>query len=624
MPGVAETVALLAVALLGAAFALRGPAPPSRRWVVALALATVGLVGWGSTGARRAAEARRRTEEQALPARGVVGFASSDACRSCHPAEYDSWHRSYHRTMTQPPSPATVRPAFDGRERMAGPLRVRPERRDDAWWLTIDGVAHEVVMVTGSHSQQRFWTRSGAGRALSMLRAGYLIAEDRWVPGDDTFVMPPDAPEIDEPGLWNRNCINCHSVAGQPRLAGAGIADSAVAELGIACEACHGPGAQHVAAHREPVARLLRHGEDAPDPTIVNPARLSAAQSSQVCGQCHSVFVFRNPAGWRAHGASYRAGDALDADRWEVRQPGGPGAPTPPPGFLESRFWPDGMVRVSGREYTALRESACARRGELSCVSCHTMHRSDPDDQLKAGMDGDAACSPCHDAVRDAGTAHTHHAAESEGSRCQNCHMPYSTFGLLKSIRSHLIDRPSVARAVATGRPDACSLCHVDRPLAWTADWLGRWYGAPAVDLPAEDREVAAVLQWLVRGDAGQRALAAAALAWPAARRAAGTWWMPPYLADALLDPYAAVRYRAVRALVTLDGYADLAVDYTADAPAREAARRAARARWEHEGHPGTSPTGPALLVGPDGALQADRIAALRARRDDRPVTLSE
>src|SRR6185295_545853 len=40
------------------------------------------------------------------PAAGVQttpppdGYATSAACRSCHPAEYQSWHQSYHRSMT--------------------------------------------------------------------------------------------------------------------------------------------------------------------------------------------------------------------------------------------------------------------------------------------------------------------------------------------------------------------------------------------------------------------------------------------------------------------------------------------------------------------------------------------
>src|SRR5262245_22383621 len=42
------------------------------------------------------------------------GYVSSRTCRSCHPSQYASWHRSYHRTMTQLATPETVRAAFSG------------------------------------------------------------------------------------------------------------------------------------------------------------------------------------------------------------------------------------------------------------------------------------------------------------------------------------------------------------------------------------------------------------------------------------------------------------------------------------------------------------------------------
>src|SRR5438105_4256458 len=40
------------------------------------------------------------------------GYVSSDSCRACHPNEYASWHRSYHRTMTQTASAASARAPF--------------------------------------------------------------------------------------------------------------------------------------------------------------------------------------------------------------------------------------------------------------------------------------------------------------------------------------------------------------------------------------------------------------------------------------------------------------------------------------------------------------------------------
>src|SRR5262245_43229252 len=32
---------------------------------------------------------------------GPAGYVGSRECRSCHEEQFESWHRSYHRTMTQ-------------------------------------------------------------------------------------------------------------------------------------------------------------------------------------------------------------------------------------------------------------------------------------------------------------------------------------------------------------------------------------------------------------------------------------------------------------------------------------------------------------------------------------------
>jgi hypothetical protein len=63
--------------------------------------------------------------------------------------------------------------------------------------------------------------------------------------------------------------------------------------------------------------------------------------------------------------------------------------------------------------------------------------------------------------------------------------MPFTTYGLLKAIRSHQINSPSVQGSLETGWPNGCNQCHQDRTLAWTADYLSRWYDVPRPKLSA-------------------------------------------------------------------------------------------------------------------------------------------
>src|SRR5262249_3186741 len=263
-----------------------------------------------------------------------------------------------------------------------------------------------------------------------------------------------------------------------------------VTELGIACEACHGPGEKHVAAQRK-IQREKGSPSGVPA-DIIQPARLGHVRSSQVCGFCHSMKWFDESEGWKQDGFRYPPGEELERTTPILRpsrlgqQPWLAGVLARHPDILEDFFWPDGAIRVAGREFNGLIESACYQKGELACVSCHSMHKSDPDKQLKQGMNGNRACLSCHQNYQTNLAAHTHHKTDSSGSLCYNCHMPYTSYGLLRGIRSHQIDRPSVATALKTGRPNACNLCHLDQTLKWTAQHLSEWYGHARPEL-AED-----------------------------------------------------------------------------------------------------------------------------------------
>jgi hypothetical protein len=127
--------------------------------------------------------------------------------------------------------------------------------------------------------------------------------------------------------------------------------------------------------------------------------------------------------------------------------------------------------------------------------------------------------------------------------------MPFTSYGLLKSMRSHRISVPDVAVSVSTGRPNACNLCHLDKSLGWTAQSLAKMYGKDAPVLDEDQQQVSSVLLLGLTGDAGQRALIAWALGWPPAQRASQLASATTLLGVLMDDPYDAVRYVAARSL---------------------------------------------------------------------------
>ncbi len=628
--------------------------PRSRRlltvgslWLVAGLLVTA--VGCGEDPQRAAPAAGDVTPETtaAIPHQGRAedGFAGSAACVTCHEDQHASWHRSYHRTMTQAASAESIRADFDGRDivRTGGAWRI--EKDDSGHYVRrraperpgTYGPRRRVVMVTGSHHQQVYWLEAQPpSREPEMLPFVYHLEEKRWIPREDAFIVAPDHGAM--ASRWNDGCIRCHATGGQPRQdPGTQAFDTRVAELGIACEACHGPGAEHVAWHRTSPAK--RTGPPARD--VVNPLLLPQVRQAQVCGQCHAASGPPSLASdvlWLADGYTYLAGDDLWATRGISRHPAKvakPAAKVPAKNFpmadeeWQYFFWPDGQIRVSGREYNGLLESACYQRGEMTCLTCHSMHDSKPNDQLRPEGQSNAMCLDCHETIRQDVAAHTHHKAGSAGNQCVNCHMPHTTWGLGKAIRSHEISSPSLVESLGrTRRPNACNLCHLDKSLAWAGTHLADWYGheLPA-KLPGPAKTMAASLIWLHKGDAGQRALVAWHMGWPGARQTSGADWLIPHLSIAAAgDPYAAVRHVAERALGTNPDAAAPGLDFLAPQAERTAAGKALYERWKAllPGPERAQRTRQDLLFRPDGTLDEAAVMRLQKARDNRRMFLAE
>lgn len=507
--------------------------------------------------------------------------------------------------------------------------RYRLERRGDELWADISGNAdagpRRLGLMTGSHHMQAYWLPDARGNEQLEFPFTYLLDDRRWVSRRDVFLVGQEYSKA--PSHWNRICIECHVTGGQPRIDDASdVPQSRAAELGIACEACHGPAGQHLAANRSPWRRLGLQLSGGRDTTIVNPARLPTERASEVCGQCHGIGC--PPQTWTQDGIAYRPGQTLkDAkpilELATLAQSSCRRQIAADASFGASRYWSDGMVRISGREYNGLIGSPCYRRGKLSCLSCHSMHDSDPDKQLIPAMTGNDACTQCHRDKAANVSAHTHHRVESSGSSCYNCHMPHTTYGLLRAMRSHQISVPRVQDTLATGRPNACNGCHVDRTLAWTARALNSWYGAPLPSLTHEQQTVAATLLDVARGEPGVRALAAWSLGWDAARAAAPGDWAAPLLIELLDDEYSAIRYNAYRSLRKITGFADFEYDYVAPEMARWQAQEAARQRGSRlENLPRNRPE---LLFDGDGKLARGELERLMAeRREDDEMFLAE
>ena len=462
-----------------------------------------------------------------------------------------SWTNTYHRTMTQDANSQSVLGDFNEQSLEYGGLNARMYRDGERYMISIDypeGTrAWQVIRTVGSHRYQQYLGQDEGG-VLMRLPIAWHIQDAEWFHMNGAFLTPdPESHPCSTQDFdrhvvrWNDNCIFCHNVAANPGQQPHGF-QSSVAELGVACEACHGPGGQHIRYNQNPLRRYGLHlGWDAQqhteaDESIVNPARLSAERSADVCGRCHGQRLTDNVGAFLRDGDPFIPGEDLalySSPLWHDSTLDGQEV-------FRERFWTDGTPRLTAYEYQGMLQSPCAQAGpkQMTCTSCHGMHEGDPSGQIRPQAKGDGGCNSCH-------------AEEPEHSKhlqveCVDCHMPKVVYGVLAVHRSHRIEVPTMKEME---RPNACVLCHADQEQDWASDAFSRLWpntSSGEADEISPPSSASAVLRLAFSGDPIVRSVAVDALS--------TTPFFPELGERALLDimegdPYPAIRRLAWRAI---------------------------------------------------------------------------
>ena len=212
-------------------------------------------------------DARRAEAARPLFARDK-DYVGASACRACHPDHHASWRRTYHASMTQLPDPTTVRGRFDGTPVSLFGATATPFERDGRFFFRLPAVGGdgpreaEVALCVGSRRYQQYFERveSPSGTVHRRLPLLWHIGEGRWLHMNGVFLEPDDEDWSRHQAVWNMNCVFCHNTGIAPGLKPVGDGgdkrfDTHVADVGIACESCHGPGRAHVALYSSPLAR---------------------------------------------------------------------------------------------------------------------------------------------------------------------------------------------------------------------------------------------------------------------------------------------------------------------------------------------------------------------------------
>ena len=507
-------------------------------------------------------------------------YLDSQKCLTCHPGHYGSWARTFHSRMTQEASAKSVLGDFehDNTYEFLG-IRARMEKRSGQYLMSLafpDGhqQTFNIERTVGSRRIQQYITCQNGQR--TRLPLAYDLVNHRWMSLNGSFFNPDSQNYFQHQSTWDGNCVFCHNVKAQPNMSPQTRQYSTdVAELGIACGACHAQGAKHAEAAGSPWTRTLWRSGIARDTQIVQPAHLTSERSMMVCGHCHGQRVpepIDRIQQIMTHGDPFNAGDDLSQYFRPVTRETKVGDYS-----FANRFWKNGSPRLTAYEYQGILRSQCYQKGKtgarINCLTCHSMHEGDPKGQITPENRTNQPCLSCHEefSTADALAKHTRHRADGIGSQCYNCHMPRVVYGIMSFHPSHDITVPDPSLTIKADVPNACNLCHLDKSVNWTIRESKRlwpnWF--EGTTLSSDERfDQPEGLRDLFAGDALTRAMAADALGGGGPMKIASQLdrtpdadvgrpikldaaWTLPFLIEACADDYPIVRFFALQGIAS-------------------------------------------------------------------------
>lgn len=370
------------------------------------------------------------------------GYVGSEACRECHEGVYRGWQTTFHAQKFQKASSDFIIGDFVRKNTIgSGSGAMKMERQGEgsqaSFWVSMAGAdgqpaRHQVEYVIGSIWKQVYITRLPNG-AMQVLPVQWNVLERQWSayngPGED---HPRGAAWSEEGEMFQYKCMGCHTTNSKVEFDQTSKTYKTTwQEMGVGCEACHGPGEAHIKSD------LIDKFD-----TIFNPPRMpDPSRAAMVCGSCHDVGL--SPDGQYSYPVSYRPGDRLDFHLHK-----------------DDRVYPDGSPKTHHQQYNDWLASDHARAGVM-CWDCHSVHVRGKFNRYQLKMPGSLLCMTCHRTVALKG-AHSLHSTNN----CISCHMPNTIKSATKGdLRSH---RMSVVRPEWTVKqggdqdeqPNSCNLCH--------------------------------------------------------------------------------------------------------------------------------------------------------------------
>ncbi len=525
-------------------------------------------------------------------------YLGAQACRNCHPKNYQAWSQHPHKGMNALASAETVKGDFSGQATIAYKggkgsfLKQKGEKEQTAKYLMIlerppIKRVYEIHQTIGIRFYQYYVGTQIEGPEPRehhfygkdhVLPFGYWLERNEWVPVVHIGPERPDEERADpfQPPEKGRHyaeyapsCNGCHTTFALGDMLTrrpAQMAEHAPFSMNWSMK----PFLEHSRPqefsaleaqffHRQPIYSSAQaahgHGQTGDDPGDFPPlswdARHYAVSLGISCEACHlgakkhaetagkSPPDFYPSSPFLTTEAEKRPNNGRTHDNvnWSCGRCHTGNRPT----------FAGGMSTWNSVEFSDAMKGSCY--SQLTCTDCHNPHEAIGPIWTAPPRKDDAVCLKCHETYRstEKRLAHTHHPAGSDGDRCLNCHMPRINEGINDLVRTHMIFSPTKKEMIQENHPNACNLCHLEKSIDWTLENLKGWYGKTYEDwrirLKYPDRSGSTAKGWLESTEPAVRLVGALGLI-----RSKSPTRIPEIL-EALDDPYLLNRQFAAKAL---------------------------------------------------------------------------
>ena len=331
---------------------------------------------------------------------GFNDYVGDEKCAQCHKNIYEDHLKTAHHLTSLPAEEKNIWGSFEkGKNSFAynPALNITMEKRDSGLYQVVyfkneEKMAMRFNITVGSGTMGQSYIEKRGDRYFQM-PVTFFSAAHQW---SNSPGFPKDKVLTDRP--ITARCLECHAtyVQGEngTEMEPAGFAADKMI-LGVGCEKCHGPAAQHVKYH-------MANTNEKKAMFIVNPSSLSRELQLDICGLCHGGKIQKTKPSF-----TFTAGQKLSdyfADKIIVEQ-----------------AMASGEVEVHGNQLGLLKASKCFKQSAtLTCNTCHNTHQNERGNMALFS----SRCITCHNTSNENFKTATHKQITEPEKNCIGCHMP--------------------------------------------------------------------------------------------------------------------------------------------------------------------------------------------------------